>query len=210
MTRATKQLTRNKKDKFFKHFFAEENQLAPDLAEHLAKKSSETFSSVRVRESAFDAFRAAETSAKKPRPVPNSEPPRKSKPVRAESVAAEAGKPAKTPAHQEKLTGSKGVPPASEPQIATPSPTPVAAEPAAPFDAYSIGLVPTCQREGREGLMAKLRDIASTDNLREMARLQRIVIPSELRKGEAEPQAVREAIVSAVAKSIADKKTAAG
>lgn len=196
MTRATKQLSGAGKDRFFKHFFDEENSLEPEVAKKLAEKSAKTFSSVRVRGAAFDAQRAAEAKAGKARPAAKPEPPKKSKPAKIE----------RTPVTSERAEAAS----LSEPELAQTTPPPAPAEPAAPFDAYSIGLVPTCQREGPEGLMAKLADIASTDNLREMARLQRIVIPSELRKGEAEPQAVREAIVSAVAKSIADKKTAAG
>ncbi len=203
MTRATKQLSGAGKDKFFKRFFDEENALEPDVAKKLAEKSANTFSSVRVRAAAFDAQRAAEARAGKARPVARPEPPKRSKPAMIETgpTAFPAAPPSASPAPEA---------PVAAPVVRDPQSAPGTAIPAEAFDAYAIGLVPTCQREGPEGLMAKLADIASTENLREMARLQRIVIPSELRKGAAEPQAVREAIVAAVAKSIADKKTAAG
>lgn len=211
MTRATKQLSGAGKDKFFKRFFDEENALEPEVAKKLAEKSASTFSSVRVRSAAFDAQRAAEAKANKARPAARSEPPKKSKTAKIETAptAPPAAPPTTTPAASPASEAPVAAPVSAQ-TVPGPQSAPETQKPAEPFDAYAIGLVPTCQREGPEGLMAKLADIASTENLREMARLQRIVIPLELRKGEAKPQAVREAIVAAVAKSIADKKTAAG
>ena len=83
------------------------------------------------------------------------------------------------------------------------------ASPAA-FDAYAIGLVPTFQREGRDGLIAKLAAVAGIDDLRTMARTQQIVLPEALRHGDVPSDALRAAIADAVARRVADRKAAAG
>ncbi len=96
------------------------------------------------------------------------------------------------------------------------APAPADSEPPAPFappasfDPYAIGLVPTFQREGRDGLIAKLASIMTADQLRKMARAQQVVLPDALRQGDVEAPALRAAIADAVAKRIADRKAAAG
>lgn len=85
-----------------------------------------------------------------------------------------------------------------------------ASDPAAEFDPYVIGLVPTFQREGRDGLITRLAAIAGVDNLRKMARTQQIVLPDALRQGDVTAEVLRAAIADAVAKRIADRKAAAG
>ena len=106
------------------------------------------------------------------------------------------------------------VPPPQRPAIRPPLPDAAAAIPApateAAFDAYAFGLVPIFQREGRDGLIAKLASIENLDHLRQMAKAQQIVLPQELRLGEAALDVVRTAIVDAVAKRIADRRAAAG
>lgn len=97
-------------------------------------------------------------------------------------------------------------PPSSAPTLA-PAPAQAADT---PFDAYAIGLVPTFQREGRDGLIAKLGTIASVEQLRAMAKAQQIVLPQELRTGPVTPEALRTAVADAVAKRIADRRAAAG
>jgi len=95
-------------------------------------------------------------------------------------------------------------------------PTPAPSEPAtapAPdgaFDAYAIGLVPVFQREGADGLLAKLASVSRVDHLRAMAKAQQIVLPQELRAGDATAEAVRDGIAEAVAKRIKDRRAAAG
>lgn len=98
--------------------------------------------------------------------------------------------------------------------VAAPPAAPISAEPVTPsaaaFDPYVFGLVPVFQREGRDGLLARLATVAGVEDLRLMARTQQIVLPEALRRGEAEPAAVRTAIADAVAKRIADRRAAAG
>ncbi len=104
--------------------------------------------------------------------------------------------------------------PSVQPQVPPPAPTPVpTAAPSAfegAFDAYGIGLVPVFQREGAEGLLAKLAGVPRLDHLRAMAKAQQIVLPQDLRSGEATADAVRAGIVEAVAKRIKDRRAAAG
>jgi hypothetical protein len=88
--------------------------------------------------------------------------------------------------------------------------TPAVATTAGKFDAYAFGLVPTFQREGRDGLLSKLGSVENLDHLRQMAKAQQIVLPQELRAGTHPIEAVRGAIADAVAKRIADRRAAAG
>ena len=101
------------------------------------------------------------------------------------------------------------------PAAASSQPTAASAEPSAvetagAFDAYAIGLVPTFQREGRDGLIGKLAAVKSVDNLRQMARAQQIVLPEPMRQGVVALDALRATIADAVAKRIADRRAAAG
>lgn len=105
-------------------------------------------------------------------------------------------------------------PPSSAPAAQASPPVPMSPPPAADdageFDAYAIGLVPTFQREGRDGLIAKLGSVTSTANLRKMARAQQIVLPEAMRGDSVSIDELRIAIADAVAKRIADRRAAAG
>lgn len=95
--------------------------------------------------------------------------------------------------------------------VSAPSPLPgESAAPTAPFDAYAIGLVPIFQREGRDGLIARLASVANLEHLRQMSKAQQIVLPQELRTGEIPLEKIRAAIADAVARRIADRRAAAG
>lgn len=103
-------------------------------------------------------------------------------------------------------------PTSAEPVAEAHTAAPAAAEPApaAAFDPYAFGLVPIFQREGRDGLLAKLANVGSADNLRKMARAQQIALPAELRSGDIALDQLREAITAAVEKRIANRRAAAG
>lgn len=90
-----------------------------------------------------------------------------------------------------------------------PSLTPAPTTPSAAFDPYSLGLVPVFQREGRDGLLAKLAGVTSVDHLRQLAKAQQVVLPQELRTGDVAIDTLRTAIADAVAKRIADRRAAA-
>ena len=109
------------------------------------------------------------------------------------------------------------VAPAVEPATAAPvvappvvAPAALAPAPATPFDTYAVKLVPVFQREGRDGLLAALAGVSSTEHLRQMAKAQQIVLPQPLRTGEADAETVRIGIADAVAKRVADRRAAAG
>ena len=106
---------------------------------------------------------------------------------------------------------SVDAPPVTPSQHAVVQPASAPDKPAATaFDPYVFGLVPVFQREGRDGLLAKLATVAEVDRLRQMAKAQQIVLPQALRVGEAGPEEIRLAIADAVAKRIADRRAAAG
>ncbi|MEM7776395.1 MAG: hypothetical protein AAF732_12370 [Pseudomonadota bacterium] len=99
---------------------------------------------------------------------------------------------------------------AEKPAAVTPPPAAVAAPHAgADFDPYAFGLVPIYQREGGEGLRSKLEAIKNVDHLRKMARAQQIGLPADIRRGDIALAHLRDAIVSAVEKRIADRRAAA-
>lgn len=172
MRRTTKKLSGPAMQRYLQRFFADEPDLAPEMAQRLAVRSAMTFSSLRVRAMPLARLRLR-TPAKAPRPGP--------------TPAPTAGK--------------------------APSPSTAAVKPAtaaAGFDPYSIGLVPTLQREGRDGLIAKLRSVGNIDNLRKMARAQQVVLPEALRQGDVPLDQLRGAIADAVARRVADRRAAAG
>jgi hypothetical protein len=95
----------------------------------------------------------------------------------------------------------------------TPSPQPIAEmdrPTVSDFDPFVFGLVPVYQREGRDGLLAKLAEIGGVDHLRRMAGAQQIVLPQSLRTGNADAGEIRNAIADAVARRVADRRAAAG
>ncbi|HUS97730.1 MAG TPA: hypothetical protein VMX97_13415 [Hyphomicrobiaceae bacterium] len=96
---------------------------------------------------------------------------------------------------------------AAHPQIAV---APKPDKPATAFDPYAFGLIPIYQRQGRDGLLEKLKTITSGDDLRRMARAQQIMLPAPLRTGDASLDEIRTAILAAVEKRIADRRAAAG
>ena len=98
--------------------------------------------------------------------------------------------------------------PQPQPAAAAPQPQPPADDQSA-FDPYAIGLVPTLQREGRDGLVARLMAVGETGKLRLMARTQQIVLAEPYKSGSVEVAALAGAIADAVAKRIADRKAAA-
>ncbi len=115
--------------------------------------------------------------------------------------------PVKAPRRAPVVPPAQQLPPAATSSTAV---TPAAAAAETTFDPYVFGLVPVFQREGREGLLAKLGGVEQIDHLRQMAKAQQIVLPQELRAGEATAQAIRTGIVEAVAKRIKDRRAAAG
>lgn len=113
--------------------------------------------------------------------------------------AAELADPAAT-----SLASPPATPPTAAPAVPSPDPEPKR------FDPYCIGLLPTYQREGAEGLRARLEEINSLTHLRVIARAQQVALPAELRGDDADAAKVRDAMVTAVARRIASRRAAAG
>lgn len=188
MKRTTKKLSGIGLELFMRRFYGSYSGVDEALARRLSEDSAKTFASVRVRRTAWRDWRPSRNSA------------------------ATAPKP-ETPSAQSERAPARTQPKAARPKSVLPKPTPSPppAEAAdTPFDPYAIGLVPTYQREGANGLDAKLAAITSLDNLRKMARSQQVALPAELRGKDANIDAVRAAIVSAVGKRIANRRAAAG
>lgn len=182
MKETTVKLSGVAKDRFIERLFAAESALDPAVRNELIERTKAVFTSVRVRKAALK--RVPATVA-----VPTVEP--------ASSAPIEAATTKAASTQSPPPTALLDQPPQPEPS------------PETPFDPYAIGLVPIFQREGRDGLIAKLGSVASLDHLRQMAKAQQIVLPQALRTGDPTPAALRDAIADAVAKRIADRKAAA-
>ncbi|WP_045836846.1 hypothetical protein [Hyphomicrobium sp. 99] len=109
------------------------------------------------------------------------------------------------------------VPP--EPPVVAEPPVeaPTAAEPASPvetierhdraenFNPYRFSAMVTLAKQGRDGLMKRLQEIKSAENLRAFAEAQHVpVAPSVKRTDE-----IRKAIIAGVERRLADRKAAA-
>ena len=199
MKRTTKKLSGSGLELFLRRFYASYSGLDEKLARRLSEDSAKTFASVRVRHIAWRDWRPKQDAT-----AAGSSP---------STTASDNVDPAPTgPQTKAETPSTKPTPPKSPPATipSTPSPSAPIVSDDAPFDPYAIGLVPTYQREGPEGLGAKLAGIPSLDNLRKMARSQQVALPAELRGPDADIEAVRAAIIAAVGKRIANRRAAAG
>lgn len=199
MKEHTVKLSGHAKDRFLERFFAEEPELDPAARERLLTRSKSAMTSLRVRKAVLSGARRVPARTPSAAPAPISP---------AEAISGAAPSPSAPENLQSISTPVATAAPAPEPPAAA-EPTQAPAQPK-PFDAYAVKLVPVFQREGRDGLLTKLGEIAEVGHLRVMAKAQQIVLPQALRSGEADVQAVRDAIVEAVAKRIADRRAAAG
>ena len=194
MKEHTVKLSGHAKDRFLERFFADEPALDTETRERLVRRSKTAMTSLRVRKAVLSGSRRIAPSA------PPSSPPEAAKPASTEEAA-----PPPPTARLVPPQGTEALPDdgrTGERQVATAAPK--------AFDAYAVKLVPVFQRDGRDGLLSKLADIGEIDQLRQMAKAQQIVLPQPLRTGDADVNAVRSAIVEAVAKRIADRRAAAG
>jgi len=207
MQRTTRKLSGPAKDRFLKRFFREERGLDPAVAEALANKSAATFTSLRVRRTYWSQLRAAESPALTSRPtgerVIKPAPATRLLPPDLVKTAEKATKLQDAPPENQKL--------AREPSHDAPLPGASPTEAGGTFDPHAFGLVPVFQREGRDGLLAKLAAVTTAGNLRKMARTQQISLPEPMRAGDdVALDDLRSAIADAVARRIADRKAAAG
>lgn len=103
-------------------------------------------------------------------------------------------------------------PPADEPESsATTEAEPSAdtetaiAAPEPAFDPYVFSLVVVLTKEGADGLLGKLSEIGSAEDLKAMAKAQHIALPSGLKS----PADIRAAILTGTERRIADRRAAA-
>jgi hypothetical protein len=90
--------------------------------------------------------------------------------------------------------------------LPAPAPTPAAAmPPAAPFDPFSPNVIVVVRKSGRDAALAALGTIESAEQLRQLAREQRLAVPADL----ASPVELRTAIVAAAERRIANRMAAA-
>jgi hypothetical protein len=82
-------------------------------------------------------------------------------------------------------------------------PQPASAAP--PFDPFSPNVIVVVRKSGRAAALAALETIDSAENLRLLAREQRLVVPAD----QASPTELRAAIVTAAERRIANRMAAA-
>ena len=194
MKRTTKKLSGTGLEQFLRGYYAGYAGIDDGLARQLARDGSRAFASVRVRRIAWCDWKNRLRVLGR-----NETRMRSGTGTQAATGMQDAADGDRVPA---KPRETKPVP------VAEPSPAPVAE--AQPFDPYAIGLIPTYQREGAAGLLAKLGSVATIEHLRAIARAQQVSLPAELRGPDADISAVRDAIVAAVGRRIADRRAAAG
>lgn len=83
--------------------------------------------------------------------------------------------------------------------------TATAAPAAATFDPYAFSAMVVLAKTGKDGLMKRLADIKSADNLKAFAEAQHLGIATSLKK----PDDLRKAILAATEQRLADRKAAA-
>ncbi len=212
MKRTTKKMSGTALELFLRRFYLGYRGIDDALARQLSRDTAKAFASARVKRVALQTWRAArseragrERDEGAARVVPSSD----DAMTTSGTTAAHANRQA--PSSEKSDTPlSAEAPAAVESKPAPLDKLPLASAKEAPFDPYAIGLVPTYQREGAEGLAAKLAEVTALDDLRKMARLQQVALPAELRAPDADIEAVRAAIVAAVARRIANRRAAAG
>lgn len=204
MTGKSKQLSGTGKDRYLDRLIGDEPDVPADAAERLAAKAKAEISSVRVRRDVALNLRPVRRTRRNrtagqdtpaAAPEPDATPP--------SAPAAEIASPPLSDTH-EPLPA-----PAAPHEHAAPIEVEPAPAPAALFDPYAFGLVPVFQREGRDGLLARLATVSEAAHLRLMAQKQQISLRAELRTGDIALRDLREAIIAAVEKRIADRSAAA-
>jgi len=155
--------------------------LAPDEA-----KAAVT--SLQVRKEAWPVSKDLRSKARTSEPQPAPEKP--SRPARSQNP--------------QKLASPPAVDASPPPTQTKPPPQPGTATPK--FDPFVFGLVPVYKREGADGLAARLNEIGDVENLREMAKAQQIILPRDVRRGDASIETVRSAVLAAVEQRVSDRK----
>jgi hypothetical protein len=188
MPKATRTLSGASQEKYLRELFAAEPELTPAGAARLRALCSEEISHVRVR---LPIPKRARTPALAASPSKDGAAP--SAKVTDLSPAA-SGEVAPTAANDIEPAAAGG----SEDEGAPPAASP-------PFDPYAFSVTALLKRGGREALRSRLGEIASADNLRQLAEIQHIALAS----GVSTLADIREAIVEGAERRLADRRAAA-
>lgn len=85
----------------------------------------------------------------------------------------------------------------------------VPSRPSAPFDPYAFNAILVFKRSGRDGLVARLGQIAEIGHLRQLAEAQLIGLDNDMRSGPVDIEELREAVLRGVERLVADRRAAA-
>lgn len=176
MTRKTKALSGASQDAYFRRVLKTYPELGDDARERIVRRLRREIAQLRVRPAAQGDLGEAET------PVP----------ADAVNVPAPAPAPAAAPPVSQSC-------PARDPAPAGPMLS-------APFDPFAVNVIVVLRTAGKDAALEALNTIADTENLRLLAREQRLSVDEEL----ATPQALSAAIVAAAERRIANRRAAAG
>lgn len=180
MTRKTKALSGASQDAYFRRVLKTYPDLPEDARERIVRQLRSEIAQLRIRTSARDSAAAAiEESQSAPAPA-----------AQEPATAAE-------PASQENTVAAP---------LAAPSPPIELPTTASPFDPFAINVIVVLRTEGKDAALEALNAVADAENLRILAREQRLSVDEDL----ATPEALSAAIVAAAERRIANRRAAAG
>ncbi|MGE0769761.1 MAG: hypothetical protein AB7L90_25260 [Hyphomicrobiaceae bacterium] len=108
-------------------------------------------------------------------------------------------------ANRAEATSAQSDSPATDADGAASAPAEPAEAPTEPFDPYSPNVIVVFRTRGRDAALAELHSIEDVECLRLLAREQQLGIASDL----ADPAAIRNAIVAAAERRVANRRAAA-
>ncbi|RTL66661.1 MAG: hypothetical protein EKK41_18275 [Hyphomicrobiales bacterium] len=130
--------------------------------------------------------------------------------LRIRTTARESALAAHEDAQREPAAVAKEPAPAAGPALeaftASAPSAPIELPRAAPFDPFAINVIVVLRTEGKDAALEALNAVADADNLRLLAREQRLSVDEDL----VTPEALSAAIVAAAERRIANRRAAAG
>ncbi|MDX2201691.1 MAG: hypothetical protein NW223_03000 [Hyphomicrobiaceae bacterium] len=178
MTRRTKALSGASQDAYFRRVLKSFPDVGEEARERIVRRLRGEIAQLRVRQGAHEAAGAVGESA--------------AEAGNGEAIEVHAGGSA-APADRETMAGS----PSRRAAVAT------AAE---PFDPFAINVIVVLRTAGKDAALKALNGIGDADNLRLLAREQRLSVDDDLSTTEA----LTAAIVAAAERRIANRRAAAG
>jgi hypothetical protein len=187
MRKKTKALSGASQDAYFRRVLKAHPALSAEERDKLVGRLRAEIAQLRVRVAPYGEGNIA------PRPAQE---------AKGAMVLAASNLGSTTPVAQVLATRAPAASPPAEPPPATTVPP---ASPVAAFDPFTPNVIVVVRKSGRAAALAALNAIASLDDLRLLAREQRLSIASGLQ----EPTEVRAAIVAAAERRIANRMAAA-